>query len=317
MRVAVLSRSRSLYTTRRLLQACRAEGATAQVYDPLELFLMVGDGPPKLFHRESARPVDRLDVAFPRIGTALTEYGLVVIRQLEVMGVPVVNRAAAISMSRDKMGCLQQLSSHGIDTPRTAVIRDPRQLPLALDQVGGPPVVLKRIQGSQGIGVVLLETVDAIESVLDMMWSLGQVMLIQEFVRESRGRDLRALVVGGEVLIAMRRHARAGEFRSNIHRGGTGTVVQLDETCQRAAVESARVVGLDVAGVDMLEAHGGPKVMEVNSSPGFEGLEAATGIDVAAAIIRHGIRLSRAATGSSGTDRVLAVGTPTPGKAEH
>lgn len=293
MRLAFLSRSRSLYTTRRLLQATRREGHQAVVLDPLELFMRVGEGPPQLFHGESARRLASVDLAFPRIGTALTEYGLAVIQQLEVMGVRVVNRAAPIGLARDKMRCLQVLSSHGIPTPRTAMIRHPRQVGPALQQVGGPPVVLKLIQGSQGIGVILLESVDAVESVLDTLWSLGQVILIQEFVRESKGRDLRALVLGGRVLVAMRRQARAGEFRANIHRGGTGTIVHLDDAHERIAAEAARQVGLDVAGVDMLEADEGPRVMEVNASPGFQGLEAATGLDVAGEIVRFGLSLLR------------------------
>jgi len=291
MRIAILSRNRALFTSRRLVQACRKAGHSATVIDPLDLFLMVGHGTPGLFHRESNRRTSRIDLAIPRIGPALTDYGLVVIQQLESMGTPVVNGAQAISAARDKMNCLQLLSRHGIEIPRTAMIRHPEQVGLALDLVGGPPVVLKLIQGSQGVGVILLETVDAVVSVLDTLWSLGQVILIQEFVGESHGQDIRALVVGGEVLVAMRRRARAGEFRSNIHRGGTGTVVDLDDAYRQAAVQSAAVAGLDVAGVDLLETGSGPKVIEINASPGFQGLEAASGLDVAGAIIRHGLDL--------------------------
>lgn len=292
MRVAVLSRSRGLYTTRRLLQACRSEGLAAQVLDPLDLSVRIGGGPPRLFLGESGKPVSRVDLAFPRIGPALGDYALVVIRQLEGMGVPVVNGSSAVRHTRDKMTCLQLLSAAGVATPRTAIIRHPRQLPLALDQVGGPPVVLKLLHGSQGIGVVLLETVDAIESVLDTLWSLGQTILIQEFIAESRGQDLRVLVVGGEVLVAMRRRARAGEFRSNIHRGGTGTLVEPDPVVLDTALRAAVAVGVEVAGVDLLETRDGPKVIEVNSSPGFQGLEAASGLDVAGAIVRHGISMA-------------------------
>ncbi len=293
MRVAILSRSRALYTTRRLVQACREAGHSAVVLDPFDLCMMVSQGPPVLFHRESNRRPGRIDLSLPRIGAALTDYGLVVIHHLEAMGVPVVNRALPTSIVRDKMRCLQLLARHGLDIPRTAMIRHPRQLATALDLVGGPPVVLKLIQGSQGIGVILLDTVGAVESVLDTLWSLGQVILIQEFVRESRGRDIRALVVGGRVLAAMRRQARAGEFRSNIHRGGSGSLIELGDDFREAAVRAVRAVGLDVAGVDMLEARSGPKVMEINSSPGFEGLEAASGMDVAREIVGFGLTLAR------------------------
>jgi len=294
MRLAFLSRSRSLYTTRRLLQAARGEGHEAVVLDPLDLFMEIGAGAPALFHGGSARRLAPIDVAFPRIGAAVTEYGLAVIQQLEIMQIPVVNRTRAIALARDKMRCLQVLAHEGIPVPRTAMIRHPRQVAQALAQVGGPPVVLKLIQGSQGIGVILLESVDAVESVLDTLWSLGQVILIQEFVSESRGRDLRALVLGGRVLVAMRRQARAGEFRANIHRGGTGTIVDLPEETRDVAARAARIVGLEVAGVDLLEGAAGPRVMEVNSSPGFQGLEAATGLDVAGEIVRHGLAVAAA-----------------------
>jgi len=292
MRLAFLSRSRSLYTTRRLLQAARAEGHQATVLDPLDLFMEIGAGSPALYHGGSTRRLAPIDLAFPRIGAAVTEYGLAVIQQLEIMRIPVVNSTRAIALARDKMRCLQVLTQAGIPVPRTAMIRHPRQVGQALAQVGGPPVVLKLIQGSQGIGVILLESADAVESVLDTLWSLGQVILIQEFVRESRGRDLRALVLGGRVLVAMRRQARAGEFRANIHRGGTGTIVELPDETREVAARAARLVGLEVAGVDLLEGSGGPQVMEVNSSPGFQGLEAATGLDVAGEIVRHGLAVA-------------------------
>ena len=291
MRVVILSRSRALYSTRRLVEACKREGLSPQVLDPLELFLLVGDGGAKLFHREGKRQPGRIDLAIPRIGSTITDYGLMVIQQLETMGVPVLNGARATALSRDKLRCLQLLSSHGLSIPRTTVLRHPAQLSLALAEVGGPPAVLKVVQGSQGIGVMLLETAESIRSVLDSLWSLGQIILLQEFVEESRGRDIRVLVVGGKVLIAMRRQARAGEFRSNIHRGGSGSVVQLDESYSRAAVKAAEVLGLPVAGVDLLEGADGPKVLEVNPSPGFEGLEAASDLDVAGAIVRQGLRL--------------------------
>lgn len=298
MRLLILSRKRTLYATRRLVEAAEARGHEVVTADPLSCWLVCGRSAPSVYVGAGRRGVGPIDVVIPRIGSTITDYGLAVVNQFDMMGVPVVNMAYAIGRSRDKLRSLQFLSRHDIDIPKTVMARSPSQVEAALKMVGGPPVVLKLIQGSQGVGVMLAETAEALDSILHTLWSLGQHILVQEFVAESRGRDIRALVVGDRVVAAMRRTARVGDFRSNIHRGGTGRVVDLPEDYGKVAVEAARIMGLHVAGVDMLEARGGPKVIEINSSPGFEGLEAATGIDVAGAIVDYAASFAAERLGS-------------------
>jgi len=293
LRIAILSRKRSLYTTRRLIDATRSLGHEPVVLDPLKCFLVLGRRSPEIYYAAADRPLPRMDLVIPRIGASVTEHGLAVVNQFDMMGVPIVNNSQPIARSRDKLRCFQLLSRKDIDIPRTVVAREPHQIGAALEAVGGPPVVLKLIRGTQGIGVILAETEQAVLSVLDTLWHLGQTILIQEFVAESEGRDIRALVVGNRVVTAMRRQARFGEFRSNIHRGGDGVVVDLDERTRRTAVHATQVMGLQVAGVDLLESHEGPKVMEVNSSPGFEGLEEATRLGIAEIIVNYAVRFAR------------------------
>jgi ribosomal protein S6--L-glutamate ligase len=287
MDLLILSRKRTLYTTRRLVAAAKGLGHQATVVDPLACWLVCGRKEPAIYSGAAKRKVRDFDVVLPRIGNSITDYGLAVVNQFDMMGVPVVNMSYAIARSRDKLRSLQFLSRHDIDIPKTVMARGPAQLETALRIVGGPPVVLKLIQGTQGIGVMLAETTEALDSILHTLWSLGQNILIQEFISESRGRDIRALVLGDRVVAAMRRTARVGDFRSNIHRGGSGKVIRLPVEFERVALESARIMGLHLAGVDMLESKSGPKVIEINSSPGFEGLEKATGIDIARAIVEY------------------------------
>jgi ribosomal protein S6--L-glutamate ligase len=289
MRILILSRKRSLYSTRRLAETARRMGHRAIVLDPLNCFIVCGRKSPSIYHKNSSRRLDEVNVVLPRIGASITEYGLAVVRQFSIMGIPIVNNSVPIARSRDKLRSLQLLSAHDIDIPRTVMARSPSQVARALEAVGGPPVVLKLIQGTQGVGVMLAETLPALEAILDTLWGLGQNILIQEFIAESRGRDIRALVVGGRVVGAMRRTARVGEFRSNIHRGGAGRVIQLSPEFQAVAIKACEVMGLQVAGVDLLESKEGPKVIEINSSPGFEGLEAATGKDIARDILEYAI----------------------------
>ena len=225
---------------------------------------------------------------------SITGYGLAVVNQLDLMGVPVLASAIPIARSRDKLRALQLLSRFGIDIPRTVMCRYREEVPQAVDLVGGLPCIIKLIQGTQGIGVMIANTAAEVEGMLDTLWKLGQEILLQELVAESRGKDVRALVVGDRVVAAMRRTARAGEFRSNIHRGGVAEALSLDREYAEIAVKAARVMGLEVAGVDMLEARTGPKIMEVNSSPGFEGLEAATGADIASAYVQHAVEFAHA-----------------------
>jgi len=263
------------------------------VLDPMKCFLILARRSPQIYYGAADRPLPRMDLVLPRIGASVTEHGLAVVNQFDMMGVPIVNNSQPVARSRDKLRCFQLLTRKDINIPRTVMAREPHQIPAALEAVGGPPVVLKLIRGTQGIGVILAETEQAVQSVMDTLWSLGQTILIQEFISESEGKDIRALVVGNRVVTAMRRQARFGEFRSNLHRGGGAAIVDLDEDYRRTAIQATQVMGLQVAGVDLLESHEGPKVMEINSSPGFEGLEKATRLDIAQTILDYAVRYAR------------------------
>jgi len=288
--LAILSRKKTLYSTRRLIEAATAHGYRARIVDVLRCNLVLESGRARLFHK--GKEVRGLSVAIPRIGASVTSVGLSVARHLEAMGVPLVNRPAAIARSRDKLAALQHLAAAGVAIPRTVLARGGGDVRELVAQVGGLPAILKLIQGTQGVGVMIAHSAAEVESILGTLWDLGQEILLQEFIAESRGRDLRALVVGERVVGAMRREAPRGEFRSNLHRGGFGTAIQLPPEYEQAAIRAARVVGLDVAGVDLLEADEGPKVVELNSSPGFEGLERATGLDIAAEIVAYAARVA-------------------------
>src|SRR4029079_9113480 len=231
--------------------------------------------------------VPRYDIVIPRIGASITNYGLAVVRQFDLMGVPVLNGAVSISRSRDKLRALQLLTRRNVDVPTTVCARSPAGVDAALIFVGGCPAIVKLQQGTQGIGTMIAETPQAVHSLLETLWAMGQDIVLQEYVRESKGRDIRAIVVGGRVVAAMRRVAKPGEFRSNLHRGGKGDTMQLPRAYRSVAMRAAKAMGLEVAGVDMLEARSGPKILEINSSPGLEGIERATNIDVAGAIVAH------------------------------
>lgn len=300
MRLLVLSRRRFLYSTRRLRESAARRGHEVRIVDPLGCTLLVDGARPRLF--QGGRELGSVGCAIPRIGAAVPRYAVAVVHHLESMGIPVVNRSGAILRARDKLLTLQLLSRHGLDVPRTAMARAPEGLDRVLARVGGPPVVLKLDQGTQGVGVILAETRSAVEATLETLWGLGQNILVQEFVAESRGRDIRAMVVGGEVVAAMRRQARVGEWRSNVHRGARAEPVELDPAFARAAIAAAEIVGLDLAGVDLLEGRNGPRVMEVNASPGLEGLERATGVDVAERIVRHAEACAGDVGASAGED---------------
>jgi ribosomal protein S6--L-glutamate ligase len=283
MNLLLLSRQRWLYSTRRFRESARARGHELSIVDPLECGLAIGADGMRLFFRD--RDVPPIDVAIPRIGASLPGQGVAVVGHLEAMRIPLVNDASAIRRARDKLVALQILAARGIDVPRTVLARGPDQVDQALEVVGGPPVVLKLLQGTQGVGVILAETRAAVVATLDTLWGLRQDVILQEYVADSAGRDIRVLVVGGRIVAAMRRQAPPGEWRSNIHRGGSGTRVELDAPYADAAVAAADAIGLDVAGVDLLEARHGPRVTEVNASPGFEGLERVCRIDAAGAIM--------------------------------
>lgn len=283
MRILILSRSATLYSTTRLVLAARARGHEVDVADALQFYLCVKRGRPEIYYRGEEPP--RYDIIIPRIGASITSYGLAVVRHFEMMGVPCLNGAVAIARSRDKLRAMQLLTKRDIDVPITVCARTPKDLDLMLELVGGTPVIVKLQQGTQGIGVMIAETRQAVSSLLETLWGMGQEIVVQQYIAESKGRDVRAFVVGGRVVASMRRSAKAGEFRSNLHRGGAGHRIHLDATYARAAVAATKVMGLEVAGVDMLESASGPKILEINSSPGLEGIERATNIDVADKII--------------------------------
>jgi ribosomal protein S6--L-glutamate ligase len=291
--IAILSRKRSLYSTRRLVESARAHGHDPLILDPLRCDLVLRKNAPSVYYGGLDSALPPIDIVLPRIGASITEHGLAVVNQFDMMGVPLVNDSQPIARSRDKLRSLQHLARAGIDIPRTVMARRPSQVHRALEVVGGPPAILKLVRGTQGIGVILAETEQMMQQVLETFWSLGMNILIQEFIEESEGRDIRALVVGNRVIAAMRRQARIGEFRANVHRGGTGVAADLAGEYTRAALRATRTMGLQLAGVDMLESRQGPKVMEINSSPGFEGLERCTGVDVAGAIVEYAVAFAR------------------------
>jgi ribosomal protein S6--L-glutamate ligase len=288
MRLLILSRNATLYSTSRLVLAARSRGHEVTVADPLDFHIVISRGRPAMFLGD--RPVPHADIVLPRIGASITNYGLAVVRQFDMMGVPVLNGAVAIARSRDKLRAMQLLTKKFIDVPKTVCARTPDSVELALSFVGGCPVIVKLQQGTQGIGTMIAETPQAVTSLLETLWAMGQDIILQEYIAESKGRDYRAIVVGERVVAAMRRQAKAGEFRSNLHRGGLGVRVNMDKRYTHAAVSAARVMGLDVAGVDMLEGKDGPKILEINSSPGLEGIERTSGVDVAGQIIAHAER---------------------------
>ena len=268
--------------------AGRARGHNVMVADPLEVNVVVSRGRPDLFLGD--RPMPRVDLVIPRIGASITNYGLSVVRQFDMMGVPVLNTAVAIARSRDKLRSMQLLTKKDIDVPRTVCARTPAAVAYALNLVGGTPAIIKLQQGTQGIGTMIAETPQAVTSLLETLWAMGQDIILQEYIAESKGKDYRAIVVGGRVIAAMRRQARKGEFRSNLHRGGLGVKVDLKKEYVHAATAAVKVMGLEVAGVDMLEGSDGPKILEINSSPGLEGIERVSGTDVAGALIAHAER---------------------------
>lgn len=285
MKVAILSRKRDIYSTRRLLQAVASHGHEAMVLDPLKAKILLESGVHQVYYR--GEPVIDADVVLPRIGTSVTEYGLAVVRQFELMGIPLVNGSEAIAQSRDKLRCLQLMAEADIAIPKTFLCRSPRHVKKAIELVGGMPVILKLQQGTQGVGVILADSYQSAESTLDTLWSLGQNILIQEYIGESAGSDIRVLVIGNRVVAAMKRVAQAGDFRANIHRGATGIAVKLTAEQERVALQAVKILGLSIAGVDLLEGKERPILLEVNSSPGFQGLEKATGLDIAGEMVRH------------------------------
>ena len=284
MKIAILSRKSSLYSTRRLREAADAAGHEAQVVDYLRCYMNIVSHRPSVIYQGEPLAVDAI---IPRIGASKTFYGTAVVRQFEMMGVYPLNESQAIARSRDKLRCLQLLSRRGIGLPVTGFAHSTKDVQGVIDQVGGAPLVVKLLEGTQGIGVVLCETAKAAESVIEAFRGLDANILVQEFIKEAGGADIRAFVVGDKVVASMMRKGAPGEFRSNLHRGGSAQSIKLTPEERSTAVRSAKAMGLRVCGVDLLRSNHGPVVMEVNSSPGLEGIETATGIDVAGAIIKY------------------------------
>ncbi len=285
MKLAILSCSANCYSTRRLLEAATLRQYKARVLNTLKFAIDLEEGSPDLYYNQ--KQLSEYDAILPRIGASITYFGTAVVRQFEQMDVYCGNTSAGISNSRDKLRCLQILSRHHIGIPKTTFVRDKKDVLPAIERVGGAPVVIKLIEGTQGIGVLLADTIKSAEAIIELLQSQKQNVLVQKFVAESKGRDIRAFVVGDQVVASMRRVAQGQEFRSNVHRGGRTERVDMDPLFQETAVRSAQIMGLRVAGVDMLESKDGPQVMEVNSSPGLEGIETCTQLDVAGAIIDY------------------------------
>ncbi|WP_106753873.1 30S ribosomal protein S6--L-glutamate ligase [Pannonibacter carbonis] len=283
MRLAMLARNPGLYSHKRLVEAAEARGHTLDIYNTLRCYMDITSHRPSVIY--NGERVTGYDAVIPRIGASVTYYGLAVLRQFEMMGVYPLNESVAIGRSRDKLRALQILARDGIGLPVTAFAYDPKQAEEVIKLVGGAPAIIKLVEGTQGIGVVLGETMSSAKSVVEAFRGAKVNILVQEFIKEAGASDIRALVVGGKVIASMRRNGGVGEFRSNLHRGGSAEAIKITPEERSTAIRAAKALGLNVAGVDMLRSNHGPVVMEVNSSPGLEGIEKSTGVDVAGKII--------------------------------
>jgi ribosomal protein S6--L-glutamate ligase len=285
MKIAILSRGPKLYSTRRLVETAEQRGHEVSVLDHLKCVLVIEKGLPQILY--GGKEITGIDAIIPRIGTSVTFYGAAVVRQFEQMKVFSSVESQALVRSRDKLRSLQLLAKAGIGMPKTAFASIPKNIDNVIEQVGGVPVVIKLLEGTQGIGVILAETKRSAKSVIESFLAVKANILVQEFIKEAGGADIRAFVVDGKVVAAMKRQGLPGEFRSNLHRGGNAKVLELSKEERETAIKSAKKLGLAVAGVDMLQSSRGPLVMEVNSSPGLEGIENATGVDIAGKIIEY------------------------------
>lgn len=285
VKIAVLSRNANLYSTRRLIEAGEKLGCEMEVVDFLRCYMDITSERPTLHFKGKSLP--KYDAMIPRIGASRTFYGGAVVRQLEIGGVFSINPSIAITRSRDKLRTLQLLSRHGVGMPRTGFAHSPSDVDDLIKIVGGTPLVIKLLEGTQGVGVVLAETKKAAESVIQAMMGLSANIIVQEFISESQGTDIRCFVLGDKVIASMKRTAEPGEFRSNLHQGGTAQVIKITKEERETAILAAKTMGLRMAGVDLLRSDRGPLVMEVNSSPGLEGIETSTGIDIAEKIIKY------------------------------
>jgi len=285
MNIKILSRNSSLYSTRRLVEAAKKRDHHVEVIDPLKCDLIIEKKKPSIFYK--GKILESTDAVIPRIGASITFYGTAVVRQFEMNGVFTTTSAQSLMRSRDKLRCLQVLSRARLGLPKTIFTNYSKDVGEVIAHVGGAPLIIKLLEGTQGLGVVLAETQNAAESVIEAFNGLQARVIVQEFIKEAGGADVRALVVDGQVVGAMKRQGKEGEFRSNLHRGGSASVIELSDEEEAAAIKAAKAMGLGVAGVDMLQSSRGPLILEVNSSPGLEGIEAATGKDIAKSIIRY------------------------------
>ena len=285
MKIALLSRNRKLYSSNRIIEAAKARGHEVIVIDVLRAYMNIASHKPSIHYK--GEPVEGVDAVIPRIGASVTAYGTAVLRQFEMMGVVSLNESVAIGRSRDKLRSMQLLSRKGIGMPLTGYASRPDDIKDMIKMVGGAPLVIKLLQGTQGIGVVLAETQKAAESVIEGFMGVHADIMVQEFIKEAGGADIRCFVIDGKVAATMKRQGAEGEFRSNLHRGGSSTLIKITPEERSTAVRAAAIMGLNVAGVDLLRSNHGPVVMEVNSSPGLEGIEGATGKDIAGMIITN------------------------------
>ncbi|WP_304140543.1 30S ribosomal protein S6--L-glutamate ligase [Mesoflavibacter zeaxanthinifaciens] len=292
MNIVILSRNAGLYSTDRLVEEAENRGHKVEVIDPLKCDIIIEKEKPTIYYKD--RYLDYVDAVIPRIGASVTFYGCAVVRQFEMMGVFTTVTSDSILRSRDKLKSLQRLSKRGIGMPKTVFTNYSRDVEEVIDHVGGAPVIIKLLEGTQGLGVVLAETKNAAESVLEAFNGLQARVIVQEFIKEAKGADLRALVVDGQVVGAMKRQGKEGEFRSNLHRGGSAKIIKLSEAELRLAMNASRALKLPVCGVDMLQSERGPLLLEVNSTPGLEGIEKATGKNIAKSIITYLERNSKA-----------------------
>ncbi len=285
MNIVILSTNSNLYSTRRLVEAGEKRGHTVSVINHTKIFVVIESGAPMVYYKDHR--IKEVDAIIPRIGASVTFYGSSIIRQFEMQKVFTTCSSLALVRSRDKLRATQILSRHGIGIPKTAFAKQPSDVEHLIAQVGGAPLIVKLLEGTQGLGVVLAETKKAAKSVIEAFYGLKSNILVQEFIAEAGGSDIRAIVIDNKVVAAFKRSGKEGEFRSNLHRGGSSTLIKLSKEEKTAAVNAAKALGLNIAGVDMLQSSRGPLVLEVNSSPGLEGVEKATEVDVAGKIIEY------------------------------
>ncbi len=285
MNIKILSRSPSLYSTDAIVQAAVKRKHNVQVIDPLNCDIVIEKKKPEIYYK--GKKLDHVDAVIPRIGASITFYGTAVVRQFEMMNTFTTVKSQALVESRDKLRSLQILSKAGLGLPKTVFTNYSKDVSEVISHVGGAPLIIKLLEGTQGLGVVLAETKTAAESVLEAFNGLQARVIVQEYIKEAKGADIRAFVVDGQVVGAMKRQGKEGEFRSNLHRGGSATIISLTDEEENAAIKAVRALKLGVAGVDMLQSSRGPLILEVNSSPGLEGIESATGKDIAKTIIRY------------------------------